>query len=319
MTDLYCAIDLGGTKINIGIMTKNGEVLDDIKILTEVEKGPENAIKNIKNAIYELLKKLNLKKEDLKGIGIGSPGPLDSERGVIIESANLKGWKNVEIVKNLSGDFKNIPIKLENDGNAAALGEYLFGFGKGSRNFIYITVSTGVGGGAVIDGKLQKGGNSNAFEVGHTIISINGPKCNCGNNGCLEAFASGTAIERIAEEKLLEGRESLISQIKGKGKLKAEHVFEAAKKGDKLALEIVENEGYYLGIGLFNIMALYNPEKISIGGGVSNALEMFYDKMIETINNMSLKASTQICKIEKAQRKDCGLVGAGALAFYEKR
>ncbi|SHG99602.1 ROK family protein [Tepidibacter thalassicus] len=317
MKNLYCAIDLGGTKINIGIMTKDGEVLDNIKIPTEVEKGPENALNNIKNTIYELLNRLNLKKEDLKGIGIGSPGPLDSERGVIIESANLKGWKNVEVVKALSEDFKDIPIKLENDGNAAALGEYLFGFGKNSRNFIYITVSTGVGGGAIIDGKLQRGANSNAFEVGHTIISINGPKCNCGNNGCLEAFASGTAIERIAEEKLLQGNESLISQIKGEGKLKAEHVFEAAKKGDKLALEIVENEGYYLGIGLFNIIALYNPEKISIGGGVSNCLDMFYDKMISTINSMSLKPSREICEIKKAQREDCGLVGAGALAFYE--
>ncbi|QXM06585.1 ROK family protein [Crassaminicella indica] len=317
MMKVYCAIDLGGTKMNIGIMTKNGEVLEHIKIPTFVEKGPKQAIKRMKNTIYELLEKLGLKEESLKGIGIGSPGPLDSEKGIIIKSANLKGWENVEIVKSLAEDFENIPIKLENDGNAAALGEYLFGFGKGSKNFVYITVSTGVGGGAIIDGKLQKGGNSNAFEVGHTIISLNGPKCNCGNYGCLEAYASGTAIGRIAREKLSEGRESLISKIAGEDCVKAEHVFEAAKEGDALAIEIVENEGYYLGIGIYNIIALYNPEKISIGGGVSNGLELFYDKMIETINSMSLKPNIEICNIKKAHRDDCGLVGAGALVFYK--
>lgn len=316
MKDLYCAVDLGGTKINIGIMNKSGEILENIKILTEVEKGPGNAIKRTKQTIHELLDKLKLKKEALKGIGIGSPGPLDSKNGIIIKSSNLKGWKNVEIVKNISCDFRNIPIILENDGNAAALGEYLFGFGKGTKNFVYVTVSTGVGGGAIIDGKLQKGGNSNAFEVGHTIISMNGPKCNCGNHGCLEAFASGTAIGRIAREKLLEGRKSLILDIAGKDIVNSEHVFKAAKEKDLLALEIVEKEGYYLGIGLYNIIALYNPERISIGGGVSNGLDLFYGKMMDTINSMSLKPNIEICKIEKAHRADCGLVGAGALAFY---
>ncbi|QZY55650.1 ROK family protein [Crassaminicella profunda] len=317
MMKVYCAIDLGGTKMNIGIMTREGEVIDHIKIPTFVEKGSEQAIKRIKDTIYELLEKLNLKKENIKGIGIGSPGPLDSEKGIIIKSSNLKGWKNVEIVKNLSVDFKDIPIKLENDGNAATLGEFLFGAGKGSKNFVYITVSTGVGGGAVIDGKLQKGGNSNAFEVGHTIIDLNGPKCNCGNYGCLEAYASGTAIGRIAREKLSEGRESLISKIARENIVKSEDVFEAAKEGDALALEIIEREGYYLGIGLYNIIALYNPEKISIGGGVSNGFDYFYEKMMKTINSMSLKPNIEICKIEKAHREDCGLIGAGALAFYE--
>ncbi|MEJ8552927.1 ROK family protein [Tepidibacter sp. Z1-5] len=316
MKDLYCAVDLGGTKINIGIMTKEGEVLDNIKIPTEVEKGPDNSINNIKKTIYELLERLNLTKNDLKGIGIGSPGPIDSEKGIIVESGNLKGWKNVKLVEKLSEEFEGINIKLQNDGNAAALGEYLFGFGKGCKNFIYITVSTGVGGGAIIDSKLQIGASSNGFEAGHMIINMNGRKCNCGNEGCFEAYASGTAIEKIASERI-ENEESIISELAQGGKVKAEYVFEAAKRGDKLALEIVENEGYYLGVGIFNIIAMYNPEKISIGGGVSNCLEMFYDKMMDTINSMSLKPSTQICKIEKAKRDDCGLVGAGALAFYD--
>ncbi len=316
MKDLYCAVDLGGTKINIGIMTKDGEVLDNIKIPTEVEKGPNNSINNIKKNIYELLERLNLNKNNLKGIGIGSPGPIDSEKGIIVESGNLKDWKNVNLVENLSEEFEGINIKLQNDGNAAALGEYLFGFGQGCKNFIYITVSTGVGGGAIIDSKLQVGASSNGFEAGHMIINMNGRKCNCGNEGCFEAYASGTAIEKIASERIV-NEESIISELSRDGKVKAEYVFEAAKRGDKLALEIVENEGYYLGIGIFNIIAMYNPEKISIGGGVSNCLDMFYDKMMDTINSMSLKPSTQICKIEKAKRGDCGLVGAGALAFYD--
>lgn len=312
MKEIYCGVDIGGTKINVGLVTKDGEVLIDEKFETKSELGQDYSINNIKNSIDKLLKEKDFKIEELKGIGIGSPGPLDSKEGIIIEACNLKPWKNVRIVDELREKYKNIPIKLQNDANVATLGEYLYGCGKECDNFVYITVSTGVGGGAVVDHKLQVGSNSNAFEVGHTIINLNGRKCNCGNNGCLEAYASGTAIARIANERAKEEE----TKMSKDGHLIAKDVFDYAKKKDKLALDIVKNQGFYLGIGLFNIIALYNPDIIAIGGGVSNSLDMFYDEVKTTLDKMSLDASKKVCKIVKAKRKDCGLIGAAALSFY---
>ncbi|PAB59521.1 ROK family protein [Anaeromicrobium sediminis] len=317
MKEFFCGIDLGGTKIDIGIVTREGKVIHNIKIPTEVENGPENAIKRMKETINVLLNKLDLSIEDLGGIGIGSPGPLDTKEGVILKTSNLTGWENTRIVDMLKEDFKNIPIRLENDANAATIGEYLFGSGKNHKDFVYITVSTGVGGGAIVNGHFQSGANSNAFEIGHTILNFNGPKCNCGNYGCIEAYASGTALERFAKEAIDSGEESLIKELAGEGKIKGEHIVGAAKEKDPLALKLIEDEGYYLGLSLYNVIANYNPEVIAIGGGLSNALNMFYDKMMETIKGMSLKANIEACQIKKAERSDCGLVGAAALSFYE--
>ncbi|MCT4595678.1 MAG: ROK family protein [Anaeromicrobium sp.] len=317
MKDFFCGIDLGGTKVHIGIVTREGKVIHNIKIPTEVKKGPENAINRIKDTIHMILNKLDLSIEDLGGIGIGSPGPLDTKEGVILRSSNLTGWKNVRIVDMLKKDFKNIPIKLENDANAATIGEYLFGTGKNHKDFVYITISTGVGGGAIVNGHFQSGSNSNAFEIGHTILNFNGPKCNCGNHGCIEAYASGTALERFAQEAIDSGEESLIKELAKEGKIKGEQIVEAANKNDHLALKLIENEGYYLGLSLYNVIANYNPEVIALGGGLSNALPMFYDKMMDTIKSMSLKANINACQIKKAERSDCGLIGAAALSFYE--
>lgn len=316
MRDIYCGVDLGGTKVNIGFVTREGDVIRDVKIPTHPERGAKDTMERVNAAILSLLDEAGMKKEDLKGIGIGSPGPLDSVRGVILKSSNLAGWVNEPIVDMLKEEFSDIPVKLQNDGNAATLGEYLFGCGRDYKNFVYITVSTGVGGGAVIDGKLQQGANSNAFEVGHMIINMKGLKCNCGNEGCFEAYASGTGMAKIARAKLKEGQKSVLCDMCDVDEVSTRHIFEAAKSGDEFAGKLVEDEGYYMGIGLYNVIALYNPEMIAIGGGVSNGLDMFYDKMMETIGSMSLKGNTEICKIKKVKREDCGLIGAAALSFY---
>lgn len=315
--EIYCGVDLGGTKIHIGLIKKDGSIISEKTIPTHVQNGAENGIKNIIETILELLKVSKISIDDLKGIGIGSPGPLDSEKGVILESCNLHGWQNVPITSKIREIFPNIPVVLENDANAATLGEYLFGMGKNSKNFVYITVSTGIGGGAVMNGKLYKGSNSNAFEIGHTIISLNGRVCNCGNDGCWEAYASGTSLAKIASEKISQNNKSLIKEIAEKEgkKIDAKHVFEACRQKDELAVKLVKNQGYYLGVGLFNIIASYNPEKIAIGGGVSKAFDLYKKDIFATLEKMSLKASREICEIGVCKEKNCGMLGAAALCF----
>lgn len=316
MNKYFCGIDLGGTKIHIGIVTKKGKILKDVKIPTKVEAGPKHALQRITASIFDLLQELNLTCEDLEGIGIGSPGPLDTQRGIILKSSNLSGWENTQVIEFLKKDFPTLPIKLENDANAATIGEYLYGVGNKLKDFVYITISTGFGGGAIVNGSFQNGSNSNAFEIGHTILNFNGPKCNCGNRGCIEAYASGTALENFARKALLSGEKSILSTLSNNSEIKCEHIVQAALKKDDLALRLLDDYGYYLGLSLYNVIATYNPQVIAIGGGLSNALDLFYDKIIETIDTMSLKANINACEIKKAQKENCGLLGAAALNFY---
>lgn len=313
MGKILCGVDLGGTKINTGLLDEYGNIITSIKVPTEAEKGADYVVKKIINSIEFVLKDSGISQRDIAGIGIGSPGPIDAQRGIIIKSSNLPGWLNVEITKEINRAF-NTEVKLNNDANAAALGEYMFGSGKGTRNFVYITVSTGIGGGFIVDGKLYDGANSNSAEIGHTVINFDGPRCNCGSFGCFEAYASGTAIGKIAKEELQNNSDSLISEIAGEDGIRAEHVFEAAKKGDKLAIKIIDNEAYYLGIGIANIVNSMNPEVIAIGGGVSNGWDMFSEKMLETARERSIASSFEACKILKAELgENIGLLGAAAL------
>lgn len=315
MGKIVCGIDIGGTKINTGLMDSSGNVINNVKVPTYASEGPDAAISRIIKSVEDVLKLSNISIKNISGIGIGSPGPLDTEKGIIRKTSNLPGWENVHIKDIIENKFK-IKTTLDNDANAAALGEYLYGTGKGSKAFVYITISTGIGGGVVLDGKLYHGINSNAAEVGHTIINFDGPKCNCGNYGCLEAYASGTALAKFAKEALDNGCESMIKSIAGPDPVSAEHVFEAAKKKDKLAVKLVENEAFYLGIGMSNILAFYNPEIIAIGGGVANAWDMFIDKMLDTAEKRSLKPIYDACRIVKAELGgNVGLIGAAALAI----
>lgn len=314
MGKIVCGIDIGGTKINTGLLDSDGRVINNIKVPTKASEGPDAVISRIIKSVEEVLKLSNVGLKSVSGIGIGSPGPLDTEKGIIMNPSNLPGWDNVHITDIIENKF-NIKTTLDNDANAAALGEYLYGAGKGSKAFVYVTVSTGVGGGVVTNGKVYHGINSNAAEIGHSMINFNGPRCNCGNYGCLEAYASGTALARFAKEAVDNGYETIIKIIAGPDPINAEHVFEAAKKRDKLAAELVDNEAFYLGIGIANILAFYNPEVIAIGGGVANAWDMFIDRMLDTAKKRSLKPIFDACRIVKAELgSNVGLIGAAALA-----
>lgn len=308
-------IDVGGTKIAACLMDEEGKMSGRATLPTLASEGPEAVIGRIKQSFFEVLKQGQIEQNQVAALGIGMPGPLDTKKGIVKNTPNLPGWIDIPLLQILKSEI-NLPMVLENDANAAALGENLYGAGKGIDNFVYITVSTGIGGGVVLNGRLFKGQDGNAAEIGHMTINFDGPRCGCGNKGCWEAYASGTALARFAREGIDAGEATKIKELAGKENVKAEHVFVAAKKGDKFALELIEKEGFYLGVGLANVINAYNPKRIAIGGGLTHEWDMFYDRMMQVMRERALGASIEGLEVVKAALgKDVGVIGAAAVAW----
>lgn len=308
-------IDLGGTKINGALADLDGKVLSQYIIPTNAVEGEKAVLDRIISVINTVIKEAGKSVDEVKAIGIGSPGPLDSKKGMIIETPNLP-FENFQLVQPIKEAF-NVPTYLDNDGNVAAIGEFMMGAGKGTENMIYVTVSTGVGGGAIINGKVYRGKTCNALEVGHTTILPNGPRCNCGNYGCAEALASGTAIGRQAREVVDKG---LDTSLKNYENVTSYEVFKEAEKGDKVSQEILDTSLNYLGICIANIITNFDPEMVVIGGGVSKGGQIVFDKVQEVVNKRCFKAMAESCKIVPAGLgTDAGVIGAVALALMESK
>lgn len=264
----YCfGVDVGGTTVKIGLFTLEGNVIDKWEITTRKEDGGMNILPDVAKAIVAKLAERNITKEEVKGIGIGVPGPI-TEDGTVLTCVNL-GWGEFNVVSEFKKltDFEN--IKVNNDANIAALGEMWQGGGKGYKNIIMVTLGTGVGGGVIYDGKILTGVRGAAGEIGHMTVDFNEPDaCNCGKHGCLEQFASATGIVREAKRILAKTNDSTLSSIEN---LTAKDVFDAAKEGDQIALSLVDQLGRYLGVVASHIAAVIDPEAFVIGGGVSKA------------------------------------------------
>jgi len=310
------AFDLGGTKIAFGVVAENGEVLGSDKIETLAKQGPEQAIQRVNLAAQSLLQKLNIKSQELIGIGIASPGPLDISKGCVDGSPNLPGWTGYSIEQGLSSFF-NLPARIDNDANAAALGEYKFGAGKNKKNMVYITVSTGIGGGVIVDGRLMRGANGNAAELGHLTLNINGPACPCGANGCFEMYASGTAIARRTREAIQAGAPSQILSLAGSlEEITTHHILAALQKEDELAKKIWNETTEYLGRGLAVVINTFNPELIVVGGGVTAAGELLFTPVREKALRYAFPRLAAVCSIVPAALgSNVGVVGAAACAF----
>jgi glucokinase len=309
-------VDLGGTKIATAAADFDGSLLSKVIKPTCPERGEDAVIETIVDSVKEAASSAGASKGDIKSIGIGSPGPIDPKAGTVIFAPNLM-WHNVPIVHMLEG-ILDLPVCLENDANVAGLGEYRFGAGKGSKNMIYITVSTGVGGGLILDGEIYAGSFGMAGEVGHTTIVNDGPLCGCGNQGCLEALAAGPAIARKAQACILHGEETIMTEmVAGRvEEITSKTVGEAALAGDLLAKEIVDKTGEYLGIGVANLINVINPDTVVIGGGVSNMGELLFAPVRRTVEKRAIKAAFEKVKIVKAGLgTDAGLVGAVCLAL----
>lgn len=306
-------VDLGGTKISTALAELNGNILNENTIPTNAKDGEEAVLSRIIYAIEQILELTGKRADEIKTIGIGSPGPLDSKKGVILETPNIP-FKNFQLVKPIEDRFE-IPTYLENDANAAAIGEFMFGAGRNTKNMIYITVSTGIGAGAIVEGKIYRGNTCNALELGHSTILPDGPRCNCGNYGCLEVLSSGTAIARVANEQLKAGKDS---SLKNYEVVTSYEVFQEAKKGDKLSLDVLNKCLQYLGIGIANIITIMDPEVVVLGGGVSLAGDIVFDRVNEVVNERCFKVLKENCRVVPAALgKQSGVVGAVALAIME--
>ncbi len=310
--------DLGGTKFAYGIVREDGAVLASGRVDTLADQGPEQACRRAIEGARALLAQAGLDASRLLGVGIASPGPLDQAKGCVVGSPNLPGWSDFPIASTIGGAF-GLRARIDNDANAAALGEHRFGAGKGKRHLVYVTVSTGIGGGVIVDNRLMRGANGNAAELGHLILDFHGPACPCGATGCFEMFASGTALARLAREALAKGRASSIAALAGSAdKVNARHVFEAAASGDALARELVAAEVDYLGRGLAVIINTFNPERIVIGGGVASVGETLLGPVRARALGLAFPRLAAACDIVPAALGgDVGVVGGAACAFEE--
>jgi glucokinase len=314
MKDQVIAVDLGGTQARAALCSPSGKILRRIAQSANTAGGVEAVYQSVVQVIRAVAPDF----ARVRGIGLGSPGPLDPWRGVILEARNLADMIDFPMKARLENDF-GVPAFIGNDANLAALGEHRYGAGRGVAHMIYITISTGIGGGIIADNKLFLGWRGFAGEVGHQTIDINGPLCNCGNIGCLEQLAAGPALERAAREALYAGRESKMrTMVDGK----IEHVTgaiisRAAHDGDRLANEIYQRAALCYGLGLVNLLHSFDTELFVIGGGVAlNVWDLIYPIMLATLQQHAFPSMSKDVRIVKAQLgDDAGLLGAAALVL----
>ncbi len=273
MSKFVFGVDLGGTTVKLGFFNPEGEVLDKWEIPTRKEDGGKLILPDIAEAIKSKMAKEGISKEEVLGVGIGVPGPVDSE-GVIYKAANL-GWGVFSIKETLTGLLDGIAVEAGNDANVAALGEMWKGGGKGHNDIVAVTLGTGVGGGIIVNGKILTGATGAGGEIGHIHLDDTEPEvCGCGKCGCLEQYASATGVVRLAKRRLEKDEKD--SVLRGK-ELNAKVVFDAVKEKDAVAVEIAEQFGEYLGRGLASVACVVNPEVFVIGGGVSKAGPVLID------------------------------------------
>lgn len=273
--DFVLAVDLGGTKIYTALMATGGRIVKSDIRPTEAALGQEHVISNILTSLDAVTPPDALRDGSILGIGVGAPGPLDPCTGSIIFAPNLQ-WHDVNL-KGVIERALGLPVFLENDANLAALGEHLYGAGQGHRDMVFITVSTGVGGGLILGGEIYSGATGGAGEIGHMIVAHNGQICSCGNRGCLEAVVSGRAIKQSALDLIAAGKgEGILAQAGGEvSAVEAPVVTRAAREGDLEAREILAQAGCCLGLAIANVATLLNPSLFVIGGGVAQGAGEF--------------------------------------------
>ncbi|WP_054937567.1 ROK family protein [Moorella stamsii] len=289
-------IDMGGTKILTALVNSHGNIVRTTRYSTAVTEGKDRIIEQITQSVHEVSAGLDLGR-DIIGIGVSCAGPVDPENGVLVQGTNL-GWDNAPLKSIVEDRFK-LPVYVENDANAAAIAEYRLGAGAGSKDMVYVTVSTGIGGGLILGGQIYRGANFAAGEIGHIIVEADGPECNCGSRGCVEAVASGPATARRAVERIRRGETSAIIQmVEGElDKVTGEIVYRAAANGDPLAGEVVYQSGRYIGIALASLVNILNPEIIVIGGGVAKAGELLFKPLRENFTIRVMRSQREKVKV----------------------
>lgn len=311
-------VDLGGTNLVIGAMSADGASQHAMhSIPTRADLGADAVVGRmnelIEKVIAETRAATGANREDFLGVGIGSPGPLDRERGLVIFTPNL-GWRDFPLRDRVQDGVK-LPATLDNDANCATLGEWWIGAAKGARHVVGLTLGTGIGGGLILDGKLYHGASDVAGEIGHSSIDSTGRRCGCGNYGCLEAYASGPAIAERAREALAGGESSIMPSLveNDLAKLTAATVYEAARRDDELALHVVRETARFLGTGIANLLNIFNPEVVVLAGGVTQAGDALFDPLRAEVRRRAFKPAVDACRIVPgALEGNAGVVGAVA-------
>lgn len=327
MTKYVIGVDIGGTKIATGLANESGKILETIVTPTKANKGSTHVTEKITKSIYYLLDNYSVAVDDLLCISLGVPGPIDIEKGLVIKAPNIPGWEHYPLVEDISFNFPDIKILLENDANCAGFGELIFGSAKEFKDILFVTISTGIGGALIFDRKLYHGKNNIAGEVGHMAINLSSKSitCGCGREGCFEAYASGTAMALRAQKKIKKIKiftenygKPLMDIIEGDpSKITSYTINQALNQGDEFAKEMLSENCYYISIGLINIINTIDVEAIIIGGGLSNFGDDFFDCIISNIkNNITMTKELKTKIIPASLGVDAGIIGTIAVGLY---
>ena len=316
MNKLMCGVDLGGTKLKVGIVDPKGHVIDMVTVYDHVKKSEELVVEQIALLIKKLLKQNHLEESVLMGIGVGVAGHLRFRDGILITTSNFKGFKNYPLRQKLQ-EFFRVPLLIDNDANAQAFGEFKYGGGKNYRSMIFMTISTGIGAGIILDGRVYRGMTGTAGEIGHTIIDPGSElTCTCGNAGCLMSVACGMALPHLFRKRIRSGMKTRLEfpddfdldQIDGKWLKKGLDI------GDPLSREVVLQTADYIGIGLYNIFQIFNPPLILLGGGLMKWGPIYLDQIRETFYKYAKDMIFDPIEIsESVIGADAGMIGAAAL------
>jgi len=308
----YCfGVDVGGTTVKLGFFDEEGNLLEKWEIPTRTEDHGKNILPDVAASILDKMKEREVSREEIAGVGIGAPGPIDA-KGTVYVAVNL-GWGTFSL-KNELQSLLNLPVEAGNDANVAALGEMWKGGGQGYSNVVAVTLGTGVGGGIIVDGKILSGATGAGGEIGHIhVMDDETEACNCGNCGCLEQYTSATGIVRLAKRRLAEDDKP--SVLRESGNISAKTVFDAVKDGDELAIEVAERFGKILGKTLAGIAAVVNPEIFVIGGGVSKAGPVLLDYIQKNYTLYAFSGSRGALFALATLGNDAGIYGAAKLVL----
>jgi len=311
-------VDIGGTNIVVGTVREDGAAIHGVRsVPTRPEEGAPAVIERIaglvEESISDTVREAGIARDQVSGVGIGAPGPLDRARGIVLLTPNL-GWTLLPL-RDLVGGAVGLPATLDNDANCAIYGEWWVGAAKGARYVVGLTIGTGIGGGIVVDGKLYHGTSDIAGEIGHTTIDSTGRRCKCGNYGCLEAYASGPAIAARAVEGIEAGADSTLPDLVGGdlSRVTAQSVYDAAHGGDEYALEVVRETAKFLGAGVANLVNIFNPDVIVLVGGVTLAGDRLFVPLRAEVKRRAFKPAVERCRIVPgALPGTAGVFGAAA-------
>jgi glucokinase len=321
MVRFVLGIDIGGTNLVVGSVAEDGSsMVASASEPTHSEAGATDVVDRLVGLAERAIATTRREAPgaEILGVGVGAPGPLDTKRGIVLLTPNL-GWVNMPL-RQLIHDRLGLPAALDNDANCAVLGEWWVGAARGARHAIGITIGTGIGGGLIIDGQLYHGASDVAGEIGHTTIDTEGRRCKCGNYGCLEAYASGPNIALRAVEELEAGAESRLRTLVGGDlqKITAQTVYQAAANGDELALEVVNDTAKFLGVGIGNLLNVYNPEVVVVCGGVTLAGDHLFEPLRREVARRAFKPAVTACRIVPGELSGTAGVYGAAKVFLDQ-